>query len=60
MKPFQVLSAGATLFALLLAQAHAQDESELAKKTRNPVTHLIKVPLQSNFDFNADSRDKMI
>jgi hypothetical protein len=34
--------------------------AELAKKTQNPVADLISVPLQSNFNFGAGSRDKMI
>ncbi len=38
----------------------AQDESELAKKTQNPVADLISVPLQNNFDCDAGSiRDKL-
>ena len=32
--------------------------AELAKKTQNPVADLISVPLQSNFNFGAGSRDK--
>jgi hypothetical protein len=43
-----------------LSQAEAQDETELAKKTQNPVADLISVPLQSNFNFGAGSKDKMI
>jgi hypothetical protein len=31
----------------------AQDESELAKKTQNPVSDLISVPFQNNFNFNV-------
>ena len=59
-KPFQFLAATAALIGLLISQAQAQDESELAKKTQNPVADLISVPLQSNFNFGAGSRDKMI
>ena len=44
----------------LFSQARAQDDSQLAKKTQNPVADLISVPLQSNFNFGAGSRDKMI
>ena len=43
------------LFPLLHAQvATAADESDtdLAKKTQNPVADLISVPFQSNFNFN--------
>ena len=43
-----------------LSVVHAQDESDLAKKTQNPVADLISVPLQSNFNFGAGSKDKMI
>jgi hypothetical protein len=49
LKTFQFLDATAALVALLLSQA--QDDSELAKKTQNPVADLISVPLQSNFNF---------
>lgn len=38
----------------------AQDESELAKKTQNPVADLISVPLQSNFNFGTGSKEKMV
>jgi hypothetical protein len=37
--------------AAVLAQV--DDESELAKKTQNPVADLIRVPLQNNFNFGA-------
>ena len=57
---FQLLAATAALIGLLFSQAQAQDESELAKKTQNPVGDLISVPLQSNFNFGAGSKDKMI
>jgi hypothetical protein len=38
---------------LVLSEVHAQEETELAKKTQNPVADLISVPLQSNFNFGA-------
>ncbi len=38
----------------------AQDESELAKKTQNPVADLISVPLQSDFNFGTGSKEKMV
>lgn len=44
----------------MLSQVRAQDESDLAKKTQNPVADLISVPLQSNFNIGAGSKDKMI
>lgn len=49
-----------SLIGLLFSRALAQDETELAKKTQNPVADLISVPLQSNFNFGAGSKDKMI
>lgn len=46
--------------ALFVAPGFAQDASELAKKTQNPIADLISLPLQSNFNFGAGSKDKMI
>src|SRR5207245_11026401 len=43
-----------------VSQALAQEETELAKKTQNPSAHLTSVPLQSNFNCGAGSKDKMI
>ena len=60
MKKIQFLAAIVAVAASLFSQARAQDDSELAKKTQNPVADLISVPLQSNFNFGAGSRDKMI
>jgi hypothetical protein len=60
LKTLQFLAATAALVALLLSQAQAQDDSELAKQTQNPIADLISVPLQSNFNFGAGSKDKMI
>jgi hypothetical protein len=40
-----------SIVASVLAQV--DDESELAKKTQNPVADLISVPLQNNFNFDA-------
>jgi hypothetical protein len=37
----------------------AEDETELAKQTQNPVADLISIPIQSNFNFNyGTDRDK--
>jgi hypothetical protein len=36
----------------------AQNESELAKKTQNPVADLISVPLQNNINFNVGPESK--
>jgi hypothetical protein len=38
----------------------AEDETELAKKTQNPVADLISVPFQSNFNFNTGSKDATV
>jgi hypothetical protein len=40
--------------------ASAQDDTELAKKTQNPVADLISVPFQSNWNFGAGSREKTL
>ena len=58
MKTLQFLAAAVAVVALLFSQALAQDETELAKKTQNPVADLISMPLQSNFNFGAGLRDK--
>lgn len=42
------------------APAPAADASELAKKTQNPVSDLISLPFQNNFNFGAGSKDEMI
>ncbi len=60
MRKIQCLVATVAVAASFFSQARAQDNSELAKKTQNPVADLISVPLQSNFNFGAGSKDKMI
>jgi hypothetical protein len=57
----------ALLAALVLAEMlHAcaagavEDDTELAKKTQNPVADLISVPYQSNFSFNTGSKDATV
>ncbi len=42
------------------ARAADEDETELAKKTQNPVADLISVPLQSNFNFNTGEKDATV
>jgi hypothetical protein len=46
---------------LLASSARAADEAtELAKKTQNPVADLISVPLQSNFNFDTGTKDATV
>ena len=59
-RTFRLSTAAALLLSLTLSQADAQDETELAKKTQNPVADLISVPLQSNFNFGAGSKDRTV
>jgi hypothetical protein len=59
-RTLQLSTAAALLLSLTLSQAKAQDDTELAKKTQNPVADLIGVPLQSNFNFGAGSKERMI
>src|SRR5215510_8937312 len=40
--------------------ATQENESELAKKTQNPVADLISVPFQNNFNFGAGSKNQMV
>ena len=50
------LTAVSTLLALP-ARATAQTADELAKQTQNPVSSLISVPFQGNWDFGLGDRD---
>jgi hypothetical protein len=59
-RALQLITAAALLVGLASPHARAQDETELAKKTQNPVADLISVPLQSNFNFGAGSKERMI
>lgn len=40
--------------------AKSASTDDLVKQTQNPVADLISVPFQSNFNFGAGSRDKMV
>jgi hypothetical protein len=40
--------------------ADEDSETELAKKTQNPVADLISVPFQSNFNFNTGTKDATV
>ena len=48
------------LLAFNFVWAQDEEDTELAKKTQNPVADLISVPLQNNFNFGTGSREKMI
>lgn len=58
--------AGLTAVLMLAGMLHAraagaaEDDTELAKKTQNPVADLISVPFQSNFNFNTGSKDATV
>jgi aromatic ring-cleaving dioxygenase len=42
----------------LTSIAQEQSEADLAKKTQNPISDLISVPFQNNFDFNIGPHDR--
>ena len=46
-----------TTLVLLPVATTAQDAEELAKQTQNPVSSLISIPLQGNWDFGLGERD---
>lgn len=48
----QINSNGEALRETLRSQPAEDDQAELAKKLQNPVSNLISVPFQNNFDFN--------
>lgn len=49
-----------TLGAPALWAAEEASETELAKKTQNPVADLISVPFQNNFNFNTGPDDRTV
>jgi hypothetical protein len=59
-----ILTAALALSLLLspASEAWAADDAdtELAKKTQNPIADLISVPFQSNFNFNTGTKDATV
>jgi hypothetical protein len=57
-----LLAALAAAAGLLAGPADAADDTntELAKKTQNPVADLISVPFQNNFDFGVGTKDATV
>jgi len=51
------LAAAALLLACPAPASAQEDANELAKQTQNPVSSLISVPLQGNWDFGLGDRD---
>lgn len=53
---------GAAAFVVLAAAStsFAQDNTELAKQTQNPLASLISVPFQNNFNFGTGSKEKTV
>ncbi len=45
--------------AFMVHIAEAQEDSDLAKKTQNPVGDLISIPFQNNFNFGVGPNDDM-
>jgi hypothetical protein len=52
-----VVSSSLMMLLVLVPSAVAQDATDLAKQTQNPVSSLISVPLQGNWDFGLGDRD---
>jgi len=48
------------LYTAQEARAADDSETDLAKKTQNPVADLITVPFQSNFNFNTGTKDATV
>jgi len=48
------------MFSTAPAPVRAQDESELATKTQNPVADLISLPFQNNINFGVGHMDDVL
>ena len=61
-RTFGVLAAILTILSVASIASASEEESatELAKKTQNPVSDLISVPFESNFNFNNGNRDATV
>jgi len=46
--------------ASIASAAEGESATELAKKTQNPVSDLISVPFESDFNFNTGAKDKTV
>ena len=59
-RTFGVVAAILTILSVASIASAREEESatELAKKTQNPVSDLISVPFESNFNFNNGNRDR--
>ena len=42
----------------IMQQAHATEQSDLAKQAQNPIANLISLPLQNNTNFNVGPDDR--
>ena len=54
----KIIIATILILSFIASNAHSQDQSDLAKQSQNPISDLISLPLQSNFDFNVGPNDR--